>query len=525
MTTSSTICAVTYRRVSTFQQRDGTSPETQLARGKALIERMGWEHVGDFYDGGVSGAKQSRGDLDRLFEMCRLRLVDVVVVGDLLRLSRDMRNSLNFEYELARLGVKVIDVDAPDADEMARMFTYLQGHWQRQQIFKVTRRGILAVAEQGYWPGGAPPIGWKIVDDPDNPKRKRAVLNEAEATAIRKAAELILDDRLTTWGAAARLNALGLFSRKGHRWTATHVRRILQRDHLAGEWVMHASEGDITIKGPPILDDDRGRAADRMRELRKVLDETAFVKPGLRVYPLSGRVTGPCGQPYAGTYRPDRDLRQYTCRTNEALYNGTGRRCWCPKVEANWLEETVWGEVTRLLRDPDRLLGLAKQYMDLRGGEMRVETTQISDLDRKLAAAKRRRTNLALAAADTGPEAVADALAEVNRDIDALDEMLRQARAWAQANAERAALVRDLERLARVAQERLEDPTPERMREVFAGLDVRVKLTDEGIRHRRHVRPALRISGVLVGDLAELSADLGNLVDAPPSPSGRSPGW
>ena len=145
--------AATYRRVSTYNQVGGTSPETQLARAEALIAQQGWEQVGDFYDPAVSGAKDSRPELDRLFELCRAGGVDVVIVGDLFRLSRDMRNSLNFEYELDLLGVQVIDVDQPNADEMARMFSYMQGHWMRREIRKNTQRGIRATAEAGYWVG------------------------------------------------------------------------------------------------------------------------------------------------------------------------------------------------------------------------------------------------------------------------------------------------------------------------------------------------------------------------------------
>lgn len=51
------IRAVSYRRVSSFDQLGGTSPETQLARAEALIRQHGWEHVGDFFDGGVSGPR------------------------------------------------------------------------------------------------------------------------------------------------------------------------------------------------------------------------------------------------------------------------------------------------------------------------------------------------------------------------------------------------------------------------------------------------------------------------------------
>jgi DNA invertase Pin-like site-specific DNA recombinase len=490
------IRAVTYRRVSTFGQLGGTSPETQLERALAIINRESWQHVGDFFDGGVSGAKESRPDLDRLFEMCRAGLVDVVVVGDLSRLSRDLRNSLNFEHELHQLGVEVIDADNPNADELARMFSYLQNHWMRDQIRKNTHRGILAAAQQGYWGVCVPPFGWRTAEAPDNPKRKVVVLHEAEAATIRKAVELIVDKRLTCWEAAKELNALGLRPRKGTRWTNTSLRYVLKSGHLAGDWMLrkHDLDGtlrDFPIRGPQII------TPDRMRELREALDTTARARPGNRVYPLTGRVTGPCGQPYTGTYRPDRHLRQYECRTNQSVFNDTGNRCWCPRIEAGWLETTVWTEVEKVLSDPERLLRMAREYLDQRGKEMRSEADQLRDLDRRITEAKRRRTNLALAAADIGPDAVADALAEITSQIDELERMREQARAWAKANAERAALLRNLWRLAEIAKRGFADPTPEYQRDVLAALDVKVRIVRAEVRVRRHVRPELCITGVL----------------------------
>jgi site-specific DNA recombinase len=508
MSASGPLRAVIYRRVSTYQQLGGTSPETQLARAKALIAEQRWEIVGDFYDPATSGAKQSRRDLDRLLEMCRAGLVDVVVVGDLSRLSRDLRNSLNFEHELQQLGVQVVDLDNPHAEEHVKQLNYWLGGWQRAQIRKVTHRGVLAVAKAGYWPGGRPPFGWRIVPARDNPERSMVVRDEAEAATIELAVKMVVDEGRSCWDAAGRLNALKRFRRTGARWTAVHLARMLRRDDLAGEWTLHTDSGDFTIHGPQIL------SPDRMRQVRKVLADRAKGPRGsIRVYPLSGRVTGPCGGAYTGTSRNDRELRQYECHTNHSRFDGTGRRCWCPRVQADWLERTVWAEVAKLLTNPQRLLALADQHLARRPDELRAEATEISDLDRKLTAAKRRRTNLVLAAADSGPEAIADALAKTNADVDTLERMLAQARAWAQANAERSALVRDLEQLAKVAQTRLADPTPEVQREVLAALDVRVELEDKGVRQRRNVIPALRISGMLVGDLAALGGDLGKVAN------------
>jgi DNA invertase Pin-like site-specific DNA recombinase len=502
---AASIRAVSYRRVSSSDQLGGTSPETQLARAEALIRQHGWEHVGDFFDGGVSGAKASRPDLDRLFEMCRAGLVDVVVVGDLSRLSRDLHNSLNFEHELHQLGVEVIDADNPNADELARMFSYLQNHWMRDQIRKNTQRGILAVAEAGYWPVGTAPFAWQIVPALDNPKRKIVVLNEAEAATIRKAIELVVDEGLSCWKAAARLNALGYLPRHSDRWNNVSLRWILKSTHLAGEWVLRTAGREIPIRGPEII------TPARMAQLRKALVASAKVRGGNRVYPLSGRIFAACRVPFNGVYRNDFghwNQRQYECRYNDTKFNGTGKRCYCQRIDADWLEETVWSEVSKVLSDPDRLLKLAREYLDMRGGELRAEATQIGNLDRRLAEAKRKRTDLALAAVASGPEAVADALAEINRDIEALEQMQEQARAWARANAERTALVRNLWKFAKVARERLDNPTPERMRDVFDALDVRVQVVREGARHgRRRNPPDVRITGVLpIGNLHEVAS-------------------
>jgi DNA invertase Pin-like site-specific DNA recombinase len=490
------IRAVTYRRVSTFGQLGGTSPETQLERALAIITRESWQHVGDFFDGGVSGAKESRPDLDRLFEMCRAGLVDVVVVGDLSRLSRDLRNSLNFEHELRQLGVEVIDADNPNADELARMFSYLQNHWMRDQIRKNTHRGILAAAQQGYWGVCVPPFGWRTTEAPDNSKRRVVVRHDAEAHTIETAVELIVEKQLTCWETAKELNTLGLRPRKGTRWTNTSLRHVLKSSHLAGDWTLrkHDLDGtlrEFTIRGPQII------TPDRMRELHQALDATARVRPGNRVYPLTGRVTGLCGQPYTGSYRADRGLRQYECRTNQTVFNDTGHRCWCPRIEAGWLETTVWAEVEKALSDPERLLGMAREYLDQRGREMHSEADQLRSLDRRITEAKRRRTNLALAASDIGPEAVADALAEITSQIDELERKREQAHAWAQANAERAALVRNLGRLAETAKHRLANPTPDYQRDVLAALDIQVRIVRAEVRVRRHVRPDLCITGVL----------------------------
>jgi site-specific DNA recombinase len=496
-----TIRAAIYRRVSTNRQVKGTSPETQLELAERIIRENGWTFVGDFYDPAVSGARESRPRWDALFELCRAGAVDVVIFGDLSRMSRDTRHSLNFEYELNQFGVRVLDAVDPNATQLARQLTYIINEQFQKIVRRNTMQGVAAVARQGYWASGKPPYGWRIVPAPDNERRKVIALNEPEAVAIRRAVELVLDEHKSCWDAADLLNAEGYRTYEGLRWTHNNLRRVLRATYLAGDYELHLPTGErgtFVYHGPEII------PLDRIQALHRYLRDTAASpRPPGRIYPLTGLVRGYCGNPYHGLYRPDCDLAQYVCRTSKPSGAERRRTCACPRLEAAWLEREVWGQVSSLLSDPERLERLAREYLKLRPTQVRSEAEQLSALDRKIAAKQRERTNVVLATAATGPEAVAGAIEQLTREIEALQQQYQQAQVWAQQNARSANLVRDVAELAATAQAALADCSPEEQRGWFKRLGIQVQIVGEPVleqrtgRGGRHRRVGLHITGVL----------------------------
>src|SRR4051812_24102690 len=105
--------AATYCRVSTEEQTKGTSLDTQRKRTRAYIEEREWELVSEHVDEGVSGARESRPELDRLMAKCRKGEVEVVVVTKLDRFSRSLLHALTAFAELESLGVSVECSDEP----------------------------------------------------------------------------------------------------------------------------------------------------------------------------------------------------------------------------------------------------------------------------------------------------------------------------------------------------------------------------------------------------------------------------
>jgi len=85
----------TYARVSTTLQ----SPDLQLDDLRAFARLRGWEIADEFTDVGVSGAKESRPELDRLLAAARRRSFDIVLIWKLDRAARSVKHLLALAEE------------------------------------------------------------------------------------------------------------------------------------------------------------------------------------------------------------------------------------------------------------------------------------------------------------------------------------------------------------------------------------------------------------------------------------------
>jgi DNA invertase Pin-like site-specific DNA recombinase len=79
-----------YARVSTADK--GQDPEMQLRELREYCERRQWTITNEFVDVGVSGAKDSRPQLNKLMAAAKQRRFDAVLVWKLDRLGRSLKN-------------------------------------------------------------------------------------------------------------------------------------------------------------------------------------------------------------------------------------------------------------------------------------------------------------------------------------------------------------------------------------------------------------------------------------------------
>src|SRR5690242_18397529 len=106
--------AAIYARVSTTDQ----TCDLQLRDLREYCQRRGWKAV-EYVDNGVSGAKASRDQLDRLMHDARQRKIDVVLCWRFDRFARSTKHLLDALEEFKSLGVgfvshqEAIDTTSP----------------------------------------------------------------------------------------------------------------------------------------------------------------------------------------------------------------------------------------------------------------------------------------------------------------------------------------------------------------------------------------------------------------------------
>jgi DNA invertase Pin-like site-specific DNA recombinase len=81
----------------------------QLRELREYCARPGWK-CAEYVDSGVSGSKERRPALDRLWNDCRRRLVSAVIVYRYDRFARSLRQSVNALEEFRSLGIDFISL-------------------------------------------------------------------------------------------------------------------------------------------------------------------------------------------------------------------------------------------------------------------------------------------------------------------------------------------------------------------------------------------------------------------------------
>jgi DNA invertase Pin-like site-specific DNA recombinase len=147
-----------YARVST---RNGQDPAMQISELRAFCKGRGWVVASEYVDHGISGAKDSRPELDRMMRDCRRGYLKKIIVYRYDRFARSLRHLVNALSEFNSLGIDFIslhegvDTTTPNGRLVFGIFASIS-EFERELIGQRIRSGLDAARARGQRLGRAP---------------------------------------------------------------------------------------------------------------------------------------------------------------------------------------------------------------------------------------------------------------------------------------------------------------------------------------------------------------------------------
>ncbi len=349
--------AVIYSRVSTDIQGDGYSLQTQLDSCRQYAAQRGYQVVGDYCDR-FSGEKLHRPQLSKLMEQVYLESIQVVVVHDLDRFTRNPSHLAILEMEIEKAGGRVEFVmgdynDGPEGQLSKAIKAAIAQYENRQRVerFQRGRRGrVEAGLVRAY--GVRAHYGYAYT-----PGSGVYTVVEEEAEIVRwlftQAAAGVSPHTL-----AANLSTAGRPTPFGKRkWQPSSIYRILRHAIYCGVWSECIDGIVYTAQVPEIVD------ANIWAQVQRRLD-TPRPRASARPFLLTGFLRCSCGLPWIGRTRSP-TVAYYRCSSiNQRLLR---EACTMPgAIRADRLEEVVWSTLVALLRQSDWLdVALAQRQREI----------------------------------------------------------------------------------------------------------------------------------------------------------------
>ncbi len=422
------IQAAMYARVSSDQQSQAHTIQSQVSALRARIAADDAHLAPDneFVDDGYSGSTLVRPALERLRDAVASGELDRLYVHSPDRLARKYAYQVLLVDEWQRVGLEIVflnhELGSSPEDDLLLQVQGMISEYERAKILERSRRGKRHKARMGSVSvlGGAP-YGYRYITVAEGGGQARYEICEDEAPVVRQVFTWVGRERVSIGEVCRRLKSAGVCTRRGKTWwDRTSVWDMLrnpayrgqaafgktrvgplqprlraQRGHplqprrAASSYDVPATEW-LLIPVPAVVSEELfGAVQSQLEENRRRARQR---KRGAR-YLLQGLlVCACCGYAYYGkaiSLRArkghTRDYAYYRCVGSDAYRFGGQRVCANTQVRTDRLEEAVWQEVSRLLKEPERLVHEYERRLEaLRSPPGEVETRRVGQQINKL---------------------------------------------------------------------------------------------------------------------------------------------
>ena len=365
--------ACCYTRYSTDTQNQ-SSTIGQLRAIRAYCDRNNIELIATYIDEAQSGTNMERENFQKLLNDAPNALWDTIVVYNMSRLSRSVKDTLILKEEFAKMGKKVLSVienqeDTPEGD-FFNLITYGMNELYVKQLKRDSWRGMMTNASECKALGGVPPLGYNY------DKNNNYVINPEEAEAVR-----YIFERITKGDSYQEisnyLNEKG-YTNKGRQFTK-HLTDILRNEKYIGVYLWNRRENKRTLGKktnrklksedeivriesgiPAIVDKETYNQVQKILDYRKKYNK--YKRPKSK-YLLTGVLRcGVCGYAFCGgqtfsgrnkTYRP----YYRCCRIDKSI------KCECKELNRAYLDSYIIKLVEEVILKSESA-GLLKEFIN-----------------------------------------------------------------------------------------------------------------------------------------------------------------
>jgi len=373
-----------YARVSTDEQREGQTIDSQVSEVERFARDKGWPITGVYKDEGWSGGIMERPELDRLRDDAQKGVFEAVLINDVDRLARDVAHLGVIKRDLERHGIKVIFRKLPtDTSPTSNLMVNILGsfaEFERELISDRTRRGRRHKVEvRKQYLGSNTAYGYRYIPrDRAGGKEGLLELIPEEASVVRQMFAWVDQGGLSARRVVHRLSDLKISPKKaGAGWAKSSVLRILKNEMYTGVWYYNKFQS-CEPKNPGTGTRYRKRAKcsvrlrprsewlplelpealrmvprDQWERVQRRLAQNLALSPRneKHAYLLKGLVRcGGCGRPYVG--EPCHRKFYYRCIA----------RCKVVRaIREEALNQAVKEAVQRIILKPEVILGPLRQ--------------------------------------------------------------------------------------------------------------------------------------------------------------------
>ena len=420
-----------YARVSTDDQADKQTIQTQILACRAWCKAQGYAVSAEFTDAGVSGtvpfAERPAGQ--QLLADLEAGLFDRVILYCVDRLSRDNETGVPAYNLLHRktkgqvhFVVQTFD-DTPEGKLQFHLFLAI-AEYERGVIARRTTQGQHRLLAQGIKSRGRNPLGYHW-----NPDAKKFEAKAGEAEIVRLVFQkYAAGESLRT--IAVHLSDQGLASPdalRGHkagaaRWQPATIHRILMRDYYASGMMRGEFMGEpYSLAVPPIVDVELfQRVQVRLRESRhfpRRLSTQGLFQGIIRC--------GSCGRRYHRGSFGAKQASIYFCpgRLSQTQRVEGTPKCPSPNLKLVPTDTELWRALVLSIQNPQRL---AHEFLDHLEAEISAAQvglsvrTELEEWEEKRAAATKLLTRPGMSV-----KAVMDTITELDDRIDRCERQLQ----------------------------------------------------------------------------------------------------